>query len=85
MILKAIRQMVGIPAPKYLQDDPWFGPAIISDKQQREMIKELEKKNLLLPSDNQSEKEVDNIHEIMYNLSTQWTRTLGGGSEQYWH
>ena len=24
---------VGVPAPKYLEDDPWFGPAVLSEPQ----------------------------------------------------
>ena len=68
-IISMTKTFTGIPAPKFLTDDPWFGPAIISEKQHEYMLAELEKENILLPKDNLSE-EVDNIHEVMYNLST---------------
>ena len=71
----------GIPAPKFLTDDPWFGPATISEEQQQYMLAELEKENILLPQEKTSE-ELDNIHEIMYNLSTRWKQS--GGSEKVW-
>tara|TARA_B100000212_G_scaffold20311_1_gene13541 strand:+ start:520 stop:756 length:237 start_codon:yes stop_codon:yes gene_type:complete len=71
----------GIPAPEFLPDDPWFGPAIYSKKQQDNMIDQLVKENLIILENNGSE-ELDNIHEIMYNLSTKWK--LGGGSEKAW-
>ena len=35
MIIKTIKKLLymSIPAPKYLKDDPWFGPAVLSDPQ----------------------------------------------------
>ena len=75
------KTFTGIPAPKFLTDDPWFGFATISEKQQQYMLAELEKENILLPQEKTSE-ELDNIHEIMYNLSTRWK--LSGGSEKVW-
>ena len=86
----------GIPAPKVLKDDPWFGPApILSEKQQEyvEMRKALEEEKQLIPqSEDQPRKEVDNIHEVMYNIATKGGKTttqlnpmpeLGGGSENF--
>ena len=75
------KTFTGIPAPKFLTDDPWFGSATISEEQQQYMLAELEKENILLPQEKKSE-ELDNIHEIMYNLSTRWK--LSGGSEKVW-
>ena len=75
------KTFTGIPAPKFLTDDPWFGSATISEEQQQYMLAELEKENILLPQEKTSE-ELDNIHEIMYNLSTRWK--LSGGSEKVW-
>tara|TARA_B100000508_G_C11428112_1_gene261929 strand:+ start:105 stop:341 length:237 start_codon:yes stop_codon:yes gene_type:complete len=75
------KTFTGIPAPKFLTDDPWFGPATISEEQQQYMLAELEKENILLPQEKTLE-ELDNIHEIMYNLSTRWK--LSGGSEKVW-
>ena len=101
MILRALKKLTkpftGIPAPKVLKDDPWCGPApILSEKQQEyvEMRKALEKQNELIPlsQDQPSVKEVDNIHEVMYNIATSGGKTttqlnpmpeLGGGSENF--
>ena len=80
-IISMTKTFTGIPAPKFLTDDPWFGPATISEKQQQYMLDELEKENILLPQEKTSE-ELDNIHEIMYNLSTRWKQS--GGSEKVW-
>ena len=77
------KTFTGIPAPKVLPYDPWFGPAIYSKKQQDYMIDQLVKENLITLENNCSE-ELDNIHEIMYNLSTQWKKELGNGSEKIW-
>jgi hypothetical protein len=77
------KPFTGIPAPEYLPDDPWFGHAIYSKKQQDKMIAELVRENLILKEDNAS-RELDNIHQIMYNLSTQFKSYIGG-SENVWH
>jgi len=80
---KMTKTFTGIPAPKFLPDDPWFGPAIYSEEQQKYMIDLLIKENLII-LENKSSEELDNIHEIMYNLSTQWKKELGNGSEKIW-
>jgi hypothetical protein len=77
------KPFTGIPAPDFLPDDPWFGNAIYSKKQQEKMIAELVRENLILNEDNAS-RELDNIHQIMYNLSTQFKSYIGG-SENVWH
>jgi len=98
MILRAIKKLVkpytGVPAPDYLEDDPWFGPATLSEKQisLKEAREQLVRENLLVPeSEDQPRKEVDNIHEVMYSIATKGGKTttqlnpmpdLGGGSEQ---
>lgn len=77
-----------VPAPRVLSDDPWFGPAFISDtnRQYLEQKKEEENKSIAI---NKS-KESDNIHEIMYNMSVKSSITTLdlnpiniGGSENY--
>ena len=99
MLLKTIKQLVkpftGIPAPKVLKDDPWFGPAPLSEKQEEyvAMRAQCEEEKLLIPqSEDMPRKEVDNIHEVMYNIATNHGKTttqldpmppLGGGSESY--
>ena len=65
----AINYYTGVPAPAYLNDDDWFGPAPIrSQKQLHYMERETEMKR-------QERKEnfsvePDNIHEMMYNMAT---------------
>jgi len=83
------------PAPEYLEDDEWFGPATLSEKQLtiKEMRMQLIEEEQLLPlsEDQPCTKEVANIHEMMYNIATSNGKTttqldpmpqLGGGSEQ---
>jgi hypothetical protein len=78
------KPFTGIPAPNFLPDDPWFGNAIYSKKQQENMIAELVKERLIIVEETPC-KEVDNIHEVMYNFSTQWKLHMGGGSENIWN
>ena len=80
------------PAPKFLKDDPWFGPPYFSDSQEEYKLAydQAVAENLLLV-DNYTE--VKNIHQLMYNIATKNGKTttqldplpiLGGGSEQVW-
>ena len=76
-----------IPAPRVLSDDPWFGPAVISDSNRMYLEqKEREQKNTLTKEN----KEPDNIHEVMYNIAVKNAATKLdldsiniGGSENY--
>tara|TARA_B100000085_G_scaffold68588_1_gene61316 strand:+ start:264 stop:629 length:366 start_codon:yes stop_codon:yes gene_type:complete len=101
MIINAIKKFikkpfVGAPAPAYLEDDPWFGPATLSEKQLsiKEAREQLVEENQLVPEseDQPRSKEVDNIHEVLYNIATKGGKTttqlnplpeLGGGSETF--
>lgn len=91
---------IGIPAPTYLQDDPWFGSAPnLSEKQQDCMKQETEvkkqeeeRKKELRASGNIVEDE--NIHQKMYEIASKNWTTVGesqGGSENFqegpggWH
>ena len=80
----------GIPAPAYLEDDEWFGPAPAkSEKQLDYMEKEVEIKRQ--EREENFSVEPDNIHELMYNMATsQQSTTLHldppstpGGSENF--
>jgi hypothetical protein len=80
----------GIPAPVYLEDDEWFGPAPAkSEKQLDYMEKEVEIKRQ--EREENFSVEPDNIHELMYNMATsQQSTTLHldppstpGGSENF--
>lgn len=79
---------VGIPAPAFLSDDPWFGPAIKSEKQitHEEMLEEAERRE----QENRQEQtnEPDNIHQVMYEMATKNSATTLqlnpiGGSENF--
>ena len=83
----------GIPAPSILDEDPWFGPTPVLSEKQEEIRAQLEKENQLIPeSEDKAPREVDNIHEVMYNIATSGGKTttqldplpeLGGGSEKF--
>ena len=60
----------GVPAPVVLTDDPWFGPAVKSEKQltheeMLEIAKEREEENR-----EHWTNEPENIHEVMYEMAT---------------
>ena len=100
MILRALQQLIkpftGVPAPDYLEDDEWFGPATLSEKQlslkEARAHAEADLQILSHEDEHHGPVEVDNIHEVMYNIATRGGNTttqlnpmpeLGGGSEQY--
>tara|TARA_Y100000589_G_scaffold315155_1_gene338347 strand:+ start:3579 stop:4022 length:444 start_codon:yes stop_codon:yes gene_type:complete len=59
----------GVPAPAYLTDDPWFGPAPdLSDKQKDYMAIEAEYK---MQEASSPSVESEDIHELMYQIATQ--------------
>ena len=71
-----------IPAPRVLSDDPWFGPATISDANRIYLAqKEQEQKNTLTKEN----KEPDNIHELMYNISIKSITSVIDTSGRNWN
>lgn len=62
------------PAPAYLEDDSWFGPATLSEKQMsiKQMEQKLIEEEILLGPESV---EVANIHEVMYNIATSTGKT----------
>ena len=80
---------VGVPAPKYLKHDEWFGPAVISDENKDYMEREYEAfKQDAMNYYGQETKEPDNIHEVMYEMATKNIATTlqldpMGGSENF--
>ena len=79
---------IGVPAPAYLEDDPWFGPAIVSDKGQDYMEKEAEIKQQEEENRQYWMKEPEDIHQVMYEMATQSAATTLqldpiGGSENF--
>ena len=83
----------GIPAPTVLEDDPWFGPAPKSDKQND--YEEAIAAESQIEEDQRKEEtqEPENIHQVMYEMATKnWntvdeTKQSMGGSEniQNWN
>lgn len=78
----------GVPAPPYLQDDPWFGPApTYSQKQLDYMVQETEIKQK--EREENFSVESEDIHQKMYEIATQNSPTTiqlnpPGGSENVW-
>ena len=78
----------GVPAPTVLTDDPWFGPAPISDSNKDYMEKEAEIKKEEAENRQYWTKEQENIHQIMYEIATRSSATTLqldpiGGSENF--
>ena len=69
-------------APDYLEDDPWFGPAILPEKQRA--LRVANSKAVAEKMLNASTKEVDNIHEVMYNMATRNGKTTTQLSSGGW-
>ena len=80
---------VGIPAPKVLKNDPWFGEPVKSEKQlEYEHINDDPHDGWWLRPEWQDPKEPDNIHEVMYDIATKCGKTTTqldpvGGSENF--
>ena len=80
---------VGVPAPAVLEDDPWFGPAPKSDKQND--YEEAVAAESQIEEDQRKEEtqEPENIHQVMYEIATSnWntvdeTKQSMGGSENF--
>ena len=79
---------VGIPAPAYLEDDEWFGPAPIRTEKQEEFIRHQEATERL-HEDMRRESgivESEDIHEKMYEMASANWNTVSesqGGSENF--
>ena len=77
----------GVPAPAYLKDDEWFGPAAeYTEKQKDYMVQETEIKRQEFEKSFSVESE--NIHQEMYDLATKSGATTVqldpiGGSENF--
>ena len=80
---------VGVPAPKVLKEDEWFGPAPVSDANMDYMEREYEAfKQDAMNYYNQETKEPEDIHQVMYDLATKSGKTTTqldpiGGSENF--
>ena len=79
----------GIPAPAYLTEDEWFGPAPErTEKQKDYMAVEMEWKIEEQKKREESGAEPDDIHQVMYEMATKSGATTVqldpiGGSENF--
>ena len=78
----------GVPAPAVLQDDPWFGPAVVSDANKDYMEREYEAFRQDALNYYSDSKEPENTHQVMYEMATQNAATTLqldpiGGSENF--
>ena len=87
LLQKKAEPFTGVPAPVYLKDDEWFGPAPeYTEKQKDYMIRETEIKRQEFEKSFSVEPE--NIHQKMYEISTKSQNTTlhlnpPGGSENF--
>tara|TARA_R110000851_G_scaffold81644_1_gene179244 strand:- start:2001 stop:2309 length:309 start_codon:yes stop_codon:yes gene_type:complete len=77
MILKSIKKLfhTTVPAPGYLEDDYWFGSAVLSDRQMtiKEVYEHAVSDGQLLPEDDTLEPK--DIHETIYRIATSSGKT----------
>ena len=77
----------GVPAPAYLKDDEWFGPAPVrTEKQMDYMEKESEIKKQEEEQRREYKGEPCNMHQLMYEMATSNWNTVQetqGGSENF--
>lgn len=77
---------VGVPAPSYLEIDPWFSPPVLSEKQmtyKEAHDKAVEDQQILDESEN---KESADIHQKLYEMASANWNTVAetqGGSENF--
>ena len=76
----------GIPAPAYLEDDPWFPAPVLSEKQMtyKEAHEQAVAEQQIL--DESENKESADIHQKLYKAATKsWTTVVEsqGGSENF--
>ena len=87
LLQKKAGTYTGIPAPRVLEDDEWFGPAPVSDAN----LDYMEQETLIKQEEYQETHhsvEPENIHQVMYEMATQNSATTLqldpiGGSENF--
>ena len=86
LLQKKAGTYTGIPAPRVLEDDEWFGPAPVSDAN----LDCMEQETLIKQEEYQETHSVEpeNIHQVMYEMATQNSATTLqldpiGGSENF--
>lgn len=86
LLQKKAGTYTGIPAPRVLEDDEWFGLAPVSDAN----LDYMEQETLIKQEEYQETHSVEpeNIHQVMYEMATQNSATTLqldpiGGSENF--
>ena len=78
---------VGVPAPAYLEDDEWFGPAPVKTEKQLEYMEmETEMKKQEEEKRKEYNGEPCNMQQLMYEMATSNWNTVAetqGGSENF--
>ena len=77
---------IGVPAPSYLKEDPWFPSLVHSEKQLDYMQQETEIKRQEEEIRLNETKESDDIHQKMYEIASKNWNTVAetqGGSENF--
>ena len=81
---------IGVPAPEYLSEDPWFAPPVLSDKQMtiKEAHEHAVADNQILAEGDDGVVESPDIHQKMYEIATKGSATTlqldpPGGSENF--
>ena len=81
---------LGVPAPDYLPEDPWFPTPILSEKQMtvKEAHEQAVLDNQILADESGSVVESSDIHQKMYEIATKGAPTTlqldsPGGSENF--
>ena len=83
----ALNYYTGIPAPAYLKDDEWFGPAPVRSQKQ---IDYMEMETQVKQQEEEKRREYNgepcNMHQLMYEMATSNWNTVKetqGGSENF--
>ena len=81
---------IGVPAPDYLPEDPWFSAPVFSEKQltAKEAHEQLIADNQILANESDRVVESSDIHQRMYEIATKGAPTTlqldtPGGSENF--
>ena len=83
----ALNYYTGIPAPAYLEDDEWFGPAPVKSQKQLDYM---EQETVVKQEEEKRRQEYSgepcNMHQLMYEMATSNWNTVAetqGGSENF--
>ena len=83
----ALNYYTSVPAPAYLEDDEWFGPAPVKSQKQLDYM---EQETIVKQEEEKRRQEYSgepcNMHQLMYEMATSNWNTVAetqGGSENF--